>query len=285
MLDRGFSHSCCEVSDDGRHVPVHDSRGGCEVCSNCGMVLGVVTNDSPEWFQAEKARASCDAFTTVGTPSSLMNRMNMSMNRKSMRVDEGRESIENLCVALGLHESIAERATEFLHMIQKKKGLWRGMRRVALRAACVSLACQENSVGIKDDEICSNGMINIKSKILNRQKKFVICTLHQMNVLQNHKRDAAEYCQRFCNILGMDRRATCSISNRVSNLQKCERFQSKPAVMLASAVVICAMANDGYRLSKDAIVELTGVTVPTVIKWYAEINQCSIPVARWKVLG
>ena len=202
-----------------------------------------------------------------------------------MQKDEGRESIEALCVTLGLQSTIADRAVQYLHAIQMKKGLWRGVRRIALRAACVSLACQEKSIGIKDDEICANDMINIKAKIMNKQKKFVICTLHHMNIAQNHERDASEYCMRFCNALGMDRRSICSISSKVSDLQKCERLQSKPAVMLATAVVIRAMAEEGYHMNKDTIMELTGVTIPTVIKWYADINQCNISIARKRVLG
>ena len=285
MIDRECDRHFCECSDDGKHLLIHDRHEGCNVCSKCGIVVGAVANDTPDWFEPEKARASCDAFTTAGKPTSLMNKMNMSINQKKMQKDEGHESIEALCVTLGLHSTIADRAVQYLHIIQKKKGLWRGVRRIALRAACVSLACQEKSVGIKDDEICANAMINIKAKILNKQKKFVICTLHQMNIAQNHQRDASEYCMRFCNALGIDRRSICSISRKVSDLQKCERLQSKPAVMLAAAVVIRAMAEDGYRMDRETIVELTGVTIPTVIKWYADINQCSVSVARKRVLG
>lgn len=273
----------CDISEDGLHRIVHDAREGCNVCDLCGLVMGVVPNRTPEWFESDKGRGSCNTFSTAGQTNSLMNKLNMSINRNNLVKDEGKVTIESMCVTLGLHEVIADQAVHYLHTIQQKKGLWRGLRRIALHAACVSLSCQESSVGIKDDEICK--IANIKAKMMNRQKKFVICTLHHMNIKLNHTRDASEYCYRFCNAIGMDRRSICTIAKQVSDLQKCERLQSKPAVMLATAMVIRAMSDAGYHMSKAEIVRLTGVTIPTVTKWYADINQCSISVARQRVLG
>ena len=84
MLERDCDLNFCECSEDGKHLLIHDTHEGCNVCRKCGIVVGAVTNDTPEWFEPERARASCDAFTTVGKPTSLMNKMNMSINQKNM---------------------------------------------------------------------------------------------------------------------------------------------------------------------------------------------------------
>lgn len=275
----------CECSSDGRHQVVVDTRNGYRVCNECGVILSGVVNDSAEWFEPEKARASHDTFTSAGRSGSLMNRMNLSINRKSIVSDDGEEFIQNVCEHLSMSSQVAEVAMMYLNMVQKTTGILRGQRRLSLRCACISLACQRFSVGVKDSEICSLSIVGIKTQLLNNQKKILVKSLHKQGLNMHSERKVEEYAFRFCNDLGFNRQMVMGISNELEEIRRVPRLQSRSSVQLTTVVVVHTLFCNGFRLSIGSLEKMSGATVTTIIKWYADVMKCSLNHARESVVG
>lgn len=275
----------CDCSSDGCHQVVVDTRNGYRVCNECGVILSGVVNDSAEWFESGKARASRDTFTSAGRSGSLMNRMNLSLNRSNIVSDDGEEFIQNVCEYLSMSSEVVELAMMYLNMVQKTTGILRGQRRLSLRCACVSLACQRFSVGVKDSDICSLPIVGIKTQMLNNQKKMLVKSLHKQGLNMQSERKVEEYAFRFCNDLGFNRQMAMCISNELVEIRRVPRLQSRSSVQLTTVVVVHTLFNSGFRLSADVLEKISGATVTTIIKWYADVMKCSMVHARESVVG
>ena len=271
--------------NNGKHYVTIDQRNGDRVCEYCGLVVGKCMSDLPDWFESDKARASQDTFTQVGPKGSYLNKLNLSINRDQLTNDDGADFIQRLCSELELDANVSDRAIYYLDMITSTNGVWRGNRRVALRAACVSIACQQLSVGLKDDELCQAACVKQNMRVLNRQKKIAISRLYDMGIRQHHLMNASEFCYRCCSRIGCDRRTTAYISRLVNRIQNTERLQSKPCIMISVVIIIHVFSNEGIILNKDLICELSGVTMSTVIKWYSDVLECDLQKARLHCIG
>lgn len=270
------------------HEMYDDLTNGVSVCSHCGTVKQIFSS-LPEWRDGAMER--CEMGTRCGAEFSgteicgtgLLSKVNRSLLRYNRTVYEDKLQIENICVSLKLSGSIRDAAVQLMEDTRRHcAGVWRGNRRVGLRAACVSIECQRANVGVNDTEIISLPFVQLQVKCINRQKKMILTAQHDRNrshvsfmTAVNH----GDFGLRFCAKLGFDYRLSSFICTRAQTLAHKERLQSKPSnFLLAVAVMRILSTTKSIRCSQ--LCDVTGVTAPTLAKWYADAYQVPYADAR-----
>ena len=273
--------SCCP------HTDVHeDARNGCVVCCACGVVLSAYISSEPEWRDPSRERCDtwpADTHRCGGTEiygNSLMAKMNKSLVRVNRTLYEDTERVQGLCSSLALSDAVCKRACDLMQYVRKhSSGVWRGNRRIALRAACLSLTCKEFSIGITDHEIVSSEHAKVPIKSLNKQKKFILILQHGNDCMPRSEHSYSEFGRRFCVQMGFDDRLTCMVCSRAEQLASHAKLKSKPP-NLVMTVAIVHMLKNTYVLDIERLCVTAGVTTPTISKWYADAFNESYSVAR-----
>lgn len=271
-----------------QHVMFDDESNGVAVCSQCGLTRPIISS-APEWRDSAKER--CDMIDAPHEASTdivgngLMARMNRSLCRQSRTLYEDAQCIQHVCALLRLSHSICDAATRIISDTRQHcEGVWRGNRRIALRAASISLACQMAQVGITDHEVVRAWNITIPARCLNKQKKIILSSLHQRSQVQDMEKDQYnEFGLRFCSELGFDFQLSRIICNRAEVLSRRPRLQSKPANMILAVVVIHHIGRS--HVTAQMMCKAARVTVPTLTKWYADAYNVTYTHARDVVRG
>ena len=281
-----------DCMDDCKHVFLDDMRNGVTVCTICGVAKTIFSSE-PEWRDPKRercdtvaARHSCGAsddnqHETFIADNSLLSKMNRSLSRYNKTVEEDKLRIEELCHYLHLSNSVCNQAVEMMRDVRKNcDGVWRGNRRVALRAACLSIACKDMSVGINDTEIIKHPTVKLSVKCLNKQKKMILMSQHaRKNSAYKADDKYTEFGRRFCSRLGFDYKLTNVICGRAESLARKPRLQSKQSNMILAVTVIHVVRTSIF-VSIEELCQATGVTAPTLAKWYAEAFRVSYGDAR-----
>lgn len=273
------------------HVFLDDLENGVSVCSACGVTKTIFSSEA-EW--RDPARERCDTAAwhasdasdsnidgTAIAANSLLSKMNRSLARYNKTLQEDKTKIEEVCHYLHLSNSVCVRSIEMMCDVRKNcDGVWRGNRRVALRAACISLACKNMNVGINDTEIMTHPTVNIPVKCLNKQKKTILMFQHarKQNAYQADDK-YTEFGRRFCSQLGFDYKLTNAICARAEALSRKPRLQSKQSNMILAVTVMHVLRSSPF-VSVEQLCQATSVTAPTLAKWYAEAFRVSYSDAR-----
>ena len=284
MYDGPGAVQCTPIECDHTDVQ-HDTREGASICRACGLVLGNIFSTDVETRNPDAAR--CDFSTREGcsgtfiTGNSLMSKINLSLQKYDRVQREETDVIDRICTTLQLGNEVAEVAAQHMSCIRKKTGIWRGARRIALRAACVSIACDQMCVGISDVEIATSPLVSLQIKTMNKQKKLALNLLHDAEVRQSHVRYSSEYGRRFCRRLGFDRYLTSAVCMNAEHFDAKPRLQSKPCNMIVtvSVIDICLRCTK-LPTTLSELCNVANVTAPTMAKWYAEATRISFSSAR-----
>jgi transcription initiation factor TFIIIB Brf1 subunit/transcription initiation factor TFIIB len=274
-----------------QHVFVDDMRNGVTVCNICGVAKPIF-NAYAEWRNPDQERCDTvaawysDASSNVqaGTSISgngLLSKMNRSLTRYSRTIEEDKFRIEELCHHLNLSKSVCLGAVNMMCDVRRNgEGVWRGNRRIALRAACLSITCRNMNVGISDREIVGHASVNLPIKCLNKQKKMIIMMQHahkSTTIISGEQ--YTEFGRRFCSRLGFDCKLTDVICRKADSLARKPRLQSKQSNMIL-AVTVIHVIRASTLVSTEDLCQVTGVTHPTLTKWYADAYRISYADAR-----
>ena len=258
---------------DCSHARVVDcARDGCIVCASCGVVIRI-SMQSQEWRCAEGARGEAGSnFTTVGPRRDFELRAAQRTATRSRRGNDDCDfsACEDKCVQLGLSDEVWQLCVTILRNlhISTSPG-WRSGRRVAVRAACISLACDRASTRLNDRAICT--VCHITSKALNRQKKAIICVLHASDFDHIHRKDSVVFARTFCNALGFDVALTARVQEIVHRIMHAPALQSKSCETITAVAIMRLMLRSQCEFVPLLhVCKVAEVTLSTICKWYTE---------------
>ncbi len=281
-------------SDDERECThAHTEDDSCEghvVCRECGLVLRPVFSGDVESRNPDAARsdyhpsargAARGAEGTFISGNSLLAKMNRSTHRGDRVEREEYELIERICGTLHLNSQVVSTGFSMLQTVRAETGVWRGARRVAVRAACISIACAHLCVGISDGEIAGSALVQLPIKTMNRQKKVALAVLHGARQYQSHTRYSSEFGRRFCARLRFDRFLTSAVCTRAEAFDSKSRLQSKPCNMIVTVSVIdICLRCERSPTTLSRLCEVANVTAPTMAKWYADATRTNFARSR-----
>ncbi|CAH9100643.1 unnamed protein product [Cuscuta europaea] len=237
---------------------VFDHSAGDTVCSECGLVLESRSIDeTSEWRTFADDSGDHDPNRVGGPVNPLLGDVGLSTviskgpntNADAASVarlqnrggDPDRalvmafKTIANMADRLSLVPTIKDRASEIYKRLEDQK-CTRGRNLDALVAACIYIACRQESKPRTVKEICSiaNGATK---KEIGRAKEFIV---KQLKVEMGESMEmgtihAGDYLRRFCSNLGMSHVEIKAVQETV---QKAEAFDIRRSPISIAAAII-----------------------------------------------
>lgn len=271
-----------------------DAHSGDIVCSECGAVLGRFQPAISEY------EATTIEFVEEGTKK--------ENNHIASTAYLHRLEAEALSFIVGvtrkvnlLGEHAARRAAVLLRLVRAEHIKLRGDRRIALRLACLSIACRHLSLGVSDREICVAGGIGGKPvRVLNRHRRIVIEKLH--NIALTGEMDdnndsgaevqetapttivsAREYCVRFCGRLHLNSEHTSKIKRIAERLQSLDHMRHCKCVTIICASIIFFCEANSLRVSITRLCEVADTSRVTIARWLQKASNETLEDCRARI--
>lgn len=199
-----------------------------------------------------------------------------------------------------LGEHATQRASILLRLVRPEHSKLRGDRRIAIRLACLSVACRHLSLGVSDREICEAGGIGGKPvRVLNRHRRIVIERLYSMTCDRTGGRESAddggdddketapttivnarEYCVRFCGRLHLSMEYTTKIKRIAERLQSLEHMRHCKCVSIICASIVFFCEANGLRVSVKRLCEVADTSRVTIARWLQKASKDAIEDCR-----
>lgn len=221
-----------------------------------------------EWRMADGSRASLDSSTRIGGtgPGRAAPR---APRRKGGLSDE--QVMRDVAELIGLNDQAVELAMHVLQSVASHVGVVRGARRMALRAACLSLAGDKQQAQSFEKRLCASHLWRVSPRALRRQKKAVLYALHDLDRRLEHRDEwRSLYTERVCEQLGFDGQLALVMRRRVHRLAADGRLASRPSKCLVASAVMHLMLQTGVPLVRMSTLSIVvGCNADTMHKWYA----------------
>eukprot|EP00899_Mesostigma_viride_P025943 jgi/Mesvir1/6533/Mv16795-RA.1 len=284
------SHGQCPECKEETEL-VEDRAQGDVICKQCGLVLEErAIDESSEWRTFTNDANAADPVR-VGGPSNplltdgglstvitktgqgsaeganLSRWQNRGANPDRNLINAFRQ-IGGMAERLNLVATIKDRANEIYKQIEDLKSL-RGRGMEAILAACLYIACRQESKPRTFKEICAVTK-DASKKEIGRCYKFIVAQLeHNMGEFQGFSRD---YLRRFCSRLGLSHevvRACEEVVDRANALVYVHHSKSPPSVA-AAVIFLVAQLSDNKKTQKE-IALVAGVSDVTLKHAYKDL--------------
>jgi transcription initiation factor TFIIIB Brf1 subunit/transcription initiation factor TFIIB len=231
----------------------------------------------------QRASHSIEEFhicgTTVGEKQLDKIHKGLTGGNRQRVFEDGREFIKNVCNDLCIGEAVIAEALLIFSVVREEHGRWRGSRRIGILIACVSIACQQLSIGVTDDAILKLQRVKQPSKTMNAQKKYVIMMLHNSGIVV-YQAKAETYCLRICHNLGFNKDLSKMVSSQAKRISRMEHLNAKSCNMIVAVSVLFLIEKHNLSIQIERLCTMVNITRPTLIKWYAEAAMRSISYTR-----
>ncbi|KAL8493960.1 hypothetical protein ACS0TY_024945 [Phlomoides rotata] len=285
---------------------VFDHAAGDAVCSECGLVLEARTIDeTSEWRTFADDSGSNDpnrvggpnnpllgdgALTTVISRGPNGSNVDGSLARLQNRGgDPDRaiviafKTISTMADRLSLVTTIKDRASEIYKRLEDQK-CTRGRNLEALVAACIYIACRQESKPRTVKEICSI-VPGATKKEIGRAKEFIVKQLkvEMGESLEMGTIHAGDYLRRFCSNLGMSHEEVKAVQETVQRAGDFDIRRSPISIAAAIIFMVTQLAESKKPLRdistattvaegtiKNAYKDLYPHAAKIIPEWYAK---------------
>lgn len=157
---------------------------------------------------------------------------------------------------------------------------------MAMRAACLALACDQVHALSVDEKLCSCKLWHVSRRALQKQKKIVVAALHVCNQMPSSEHILQLFVMRLCNDMGFDGSLSSFVARSAMRLASQPRLASRSSSSLATAVVMHMMIQSGVQIvSMLELSKTVHVTVATMHKWYGDIFGVHVSEVRDRLRG
>lgn len=269
----------CEQTGCCKHATCHASEGFV-VCCECATVVGLETQDV-EWIpgvddgRQRASRPDEDWHVNgsrVGDKRLQKLHQGLSGGSKQRVYAEGRDFIRDVCVDLNLSDVVQAEALYIFSHVRDEHAGWRGAKRIGTLVACVSVACQKLSVGVKDAAILNLERVRQPAASVNKQKTLLLTILFKKGIVVKPA-CASTYSYRVCYRLGFSTQISHMVSVICAKVSRMERLNGRPPDMMVAMAVLYLVEARNLCLDVDALCGALGVKRNTLVRWYAEFIE------------
>lgn len=254
---------------------------GHHVCVDCGALVSPVMR-AIEWVpNIDDARQRCSQAndesdddvegTCVGVTTLVPYQYGINSKNSKRRVYEnGKSFVREVCVSLNLSNATQEEALRILRNMKDTLSTWRGSRRIGIIISCISLACNQLSIGVTDAEILNSPLVNQTAKVMNTHKKIVQNILYKSKRRIPRQADAAEYCLRICQLLNLDIKLVMAVQNACRKATQRSDMEGKAPNVIVAVSILHVLERHNLAIDIMRLCDTVRVTRPTLVKWYSQ---------------
>jgi transcription initiation factor TFIIB len=275
---------------------VEDYRAGDLICSICGLVVGdrvidvgsewrTFANDNKETKDmcrvgaTENPLMQGDLSTTIGMATGnagfgddgrpiYRNRNSESTQDRTIRV--ANREINEMAERLTVDRSIADKAQFIFHKVYTEK-LIKGRSNDAIIAACMYIACRQQSVPRTFKEICrvsKSSKRDIGRCFKTILKSFQLSDNNQVKSASIPTITSGDFFARFCSRLALPlpvQRLANQIAEKANNLNL---VAGRSPISLAAAAIYMSVLLHGLNKTPKEIADVSGVAENTIKQTY-----------------
>jgi len=276
----------CQYHPDA-HL-AEDYRAGDMICTECGLVVGDrVIDVGSEWRTFSNDKDSKDRSRVGDVENRLLSGSDLStmMGPSSSGADNGEyakynnrrqinatdraliasfREISSMADRINLPGNIVDKAKANFKEVYESKSL-KGRSNDAIAAACLYIACRQESVPRTFKEICA--ISRISKKEIGRCFKLIIKNLEK----SVHVITSADFMSRFCSNLGLPKQVQSAAAHIAKKSVDLDLVGGRSPLSLAAAAIYMASQASDIRKTAREIGDIAGVAEVTIKQSYKQM--------------